>query len=91
MFRMRKGMMKMTMRLKSSAAAADGIFTEIVWKTLNSDAFSNVLLERTPVTMSAYEKFVAQDALSEMLEEMSLSALLYYVLMGEGKVADEPA
>ena len=32
-----------------------------------------------------------QDALSEMLEEMSLSTLLYYVLVGEGKIADEPA
>ena len=44
-----------------------------------------------PVTMNAYERLVEQDALSEMLEEMSLSTLLYYVLVGEGKIADEPA
>ena len=32
---------------------------------------------------------VEQDALSEMLEEMSLSTLLYYVLAGEGTGRDE--
>ncbi len=35
------------------------------------------------------ERFVEQDALSEMLEEMSLSTLLYYVLAGEGTGKDE--
>ena len=83
--------MKMTMMLKSRDAAADGIFTDIVWESLNRDAFSNVLLERKPVTVNAYERLMEQDALSEMLEEMSLSTLLYYVLVGEGKIADEPA
>lgn len=81
----------MTMMLKSSATAADGIFTDIFWKPLNSEAFSNVLLERMPAKMNAHARLVEQDALSEMLEEMSLSALLYYVLAGEGMIADEPA
>jgi hypothetical protein len=35
------------------------------------------------------EGFVEQDALSEMLVEMSLSTLLYYVLAGEGTDKDE--
>ncbi len=35
------------------------------------------------------EKRLEQDALSEMLEEMSLSTLLYYVLVGEGRDKDE--
>jgi hypothetical protein len=88
---MRKGMMKMTTMLKSSEAAADGIFTEIVWKKLNPDAGRCVLKERAAISVNANERLVAQDALSEMLEEMSLSTLLYYVLAGEGKIADEPA
>jgi len=35
------------------------------------------------------QRFVAQDALTEMLEEMSLSTLLYYVLAGDGRSTDE--
>jgi hypothetical protein len=35
------------------------------------------------------ESLVEQDALSEMLTEMSLSTLLYYVLAGEGTGEDE--
>ncbi len=35
------------------------------------------------------QQLVEQDALSEMLEEMSLSTLLYYVLVGEGTGKDE--
>lgn len=45
--------------------------------------------ERRPQLLA--ERAVEQDALSEMLEEMSLSTLLYYVLAGEGTEADEPA
>jgi hypothetical protein len=37
----------------------------------------------------AMESLVEQDALSEMLTEMSLSTLLYYVLAGEGTGEDE--
>ena len=37
----------------------------------------------------ASEGFVEQDALSEMLAEMSLSTLLYYVLAGEGTDRNE--
>jgi hypothetical protein len=35
------------------------------------------------------QQLVEQDGLSEMLEEMSLSTLLYYVLAGEGRAKDE--
>jgi hypothetical protein len=47
-----------------------------------------------PVAASAsagrsLEGFVEQDALSEMLAEMSLSTLLYYVLAGERTDKDE--
>jgi hypothetical protein len=49
---------------------------------------------KRPVAASAHagralEGFVEQDALSEMLAEMSLSTLLYYVLAGEGTDKDE--
>jgi hypothetical protein len=64
---------------------------EIVGEPLNSDARSNVLLERTQATMEAHERLVRQDALAERVEEMSRSTLLYYVRAGEGKMADEPA
>jgi hypothetical protein len=37
------------------------------------------------------QRLVEQDALTEMLEEMSLSTLLYYVLAGEGMNQDESA
>ena len=35
------------------------------------------------------QQLVEDDALAEMLEEMSLSTLLYYVLAGDGRNADE--
>ncbi|WP_423958403.1 hypothetical protein [Bradyrhizobium sp.] len=41
------------------------------------------VMEKTP------QRLVEQDALAEMLEEMSLSTLLYYVLAGEGANKDE--
>jgi hypothetical protein len=37
------------------------------------------------------QRLVEQDALVEMLEEMSLSTLLYYVLAGDGRNKDESA
>ncbi len=37
------------------------------------------------------KRLVERDALSEMLEEMSLSSLLYYVLAGDGRNTHEPA
>ncbi len=37
----------------------------------------------------ASQQLVEQDALAEMLAEMSLSTLLYYVLAGEGTDKDE--
>ena len=42
-----------------------------------------------PVAVRTREGFVEQDALSEMLAEMNLSTLLYYVLAGEGTDKDE--
>ena len=42
-----------------------------------------------PVAARMSQPFVEQDALAEMLEEMSLSTLLYYVLAGEGTGRDE--
>lgn len=37
------------------------------------------------------QRLMEQDALTEMLEEMSLSSLLYYVLAEEGMEKDEPS
>jgi hypothetical protein len=91
MFGIQKGLMKMTMTLKFNDVAADGVFTDIVWKILNPDAGGSVLKESAAVSAGAYGRLVEQDALSEMLEEMSLSTLLYYVLAGDGKITDEPA
>ncbi len=48
--------------------------------------------ERLPAAgLPVSQRPVEQDALSEMLEEMSLSTLLYYVLVGEGTNTDESA
>ena len=84
-------MLTMTTRVKLRDAAADGIFTDIFWKTLHPNLGGSALNERAAVSVNAGERLMEQDALSEMLEEMSLSTLLYYVLVGEGKIADEPA
>ncbi len=88
----------MTTRLKFDGTAADGAFTEIAWKPLNPEARNNVLVEKTPVlTDAAGERpgepdgFGEPDGSSERLAEMSLGALLYHVLIGEGKITDEPA
>ena len=42
-----------------------------------------------PVMEKTSQRFVEQDGLAEMLDEMSLSTLLYYVLAGEGTDRDE--
>jgi hypothetical protein len=84
-------MLTMTTRVKLRDAAADGRFTDIFWKTLHPNLGGSALNERAAVSVNAGERLMEQDALSEMLEEMSLSTLLYYVLVGEGKIADEPA
>ncbi len=93
----------MTMRLKFAGVSADEGFTDIFWQPLNLKAQGNVLEDRTLVHPElretqvrapehrALERLVERDALSEMLEEMSLSTLLYYVLAGEGTEMDEPA
>ena len=48
--------------------------------------------ERLPAAgLPVSQRPVEQDALSEMLEEMSLSTLLYYVLVGEGTNTGESA
>jgi len=44
-----------------------------------------------PVAERVAQRLVAQDGLTEMLAEMSLSTLLYYVLAGEGADKDESA
>ena len=43
----------------------------------------------SPVAEQPLAGFAERDALTEMLDEMSLSTLLYYVLVGEGTVKDE--
>jgi hypothetical protein len=55
---MRKGMMKMTTMLKSREAAADGIFTEAVWKILHPDAGGSALKGRAAVSVDAGQRLV---------------------------------
>lgn len=83
----------MTMRVKLRDLAADGGCTDILSKPLNLKGLGGVLEERGPVDVNvdAYERLVVKEKLSERLQRMSLSELLYYVLLGEGMVADEPA
>jgi hypothetical protein len=97
----------MTMRVRFADATADEGFIDIFSKPLNLKARGNVLEDRTqnqqelrdstlrvtglPVSVPTTQRVVEQDSLSEMLEEMSLSTLLYYVLAGEGMNADESA
>jgi hypothetical protein len=83
--------MKMTMRLKFDGQAADRDFTEGMWKLLIPQAESNISLGRVSVSMDAGERVVEQKKRTEQLAEMSLGALLYYALVGEGTIADEPA
>ncbi len=84
-------MLTMMTHVKLLDGTADGGFTDILQTSLNLEGGGCVLEERAPVDMKTYEQLVEKDALSEMLAEMSLSTLLYYVLAGEGKIEDEPA
>jgi hypothetical protein len=88
---MRKGTMRMTMKLKFSDAATDGDFTNNVWKLLIPQAESNISSARVSLSIDGYERVGERDRRSERFAEMSLGELLYYVLVGEGTIRDEPA
>ncbi|MGA7158380.1 MAG: hypothetical protein WBY53_16150 [Acidobacteriaceae bacterium] len=81
----------MTMRVTLRNLAADGGITDILSKPLNLRDRGSVL-ESMPANGNgrAYERLAVQERLSARLERMSLSELLYFVLAGEGMVADEP-
>ncbi|MGA8940739.1 MAG: hypothetical protein WB439_16370 [Acidobacteriaceae bacterium] len=84
-------MTRMTIRVKLRDGAADGGFTNILSKPLNLKCLGSVLEERglVNVDVDAYERLVEKR--SARLQRMSLGELLYYVLLGEGMIADEPA
>jgi hypothetical protein len=88
---MQNVLMRMRMRLKFEDAAADKDFTENVWKLLIPQAESNISLERVSVSIDTYERVMEHDRRAERLAGMSLGALLYCALVGEGTIADEPA
>ena len=79
------------MRLKFNDAAADGEITKNMLKLLIPRAESNISLGRVSVSISAHKRVVEQTWRSERLADMSLGELLYYALVGEGKINDEPA
>ena len=81
----------MTVKLKFNDAATDGDFTRKVLKLLIPQAESNISLKRVSISINACERLGERDGNSERLAEMSLGALLYYALVGEGTIADEPA
>lgn len=82
----------MTLRVKLRDLAADGGVTDILRKPLNLRGLRSVVEDRAagngdggvPVRMTEREELMAR------LKRMSLGALLYYVLAGEGMIADEP-
>jgi hypothetical protein len=65
-----------------------------VQKPLIPEAGSNISLNRMRVSLpliNGYKRLGERDWRSKRLAEMSLGALLYYALVGEGTIADEPA
>ena len=83
--------MTMKMTLKFNDRATDGDSTKNMLKLLIPQAESNISLKRVSISINACERFGERDGNSERLAEMSLGALLYYALVGEGTIADEPA
>ncbi len=79
----------MTMKLKFAGAGADKVFEDIAWQPVNRSAGSGVLTHRAAEKVDAYERFAEPERLADRLAGMSLGALLYYVLVGEGKITDE--
>ncbi len=76
--------MRMTMRLKSQDSAADEFFADVAWRPVNSNMQTDVIPERPLAWAGGGER---DEAISL---ELSLGELLYYVLLGDGRVADEP-
>jgi hypothetical protein len=83
--------MTMTMRLQFNGVAADGEFTKNMLKHLIPQAESNISWGRVSVSINARERFAEREQRSSRLAEMSLGELLYYALVGEGTIKDEPA
>jgi hypothetical protein len=93
---MQKRTIKMMMSLKFNDAAADRDFneTKIARKLLIPEAESNISLTRmrgSLPSINSNKRLEERERRSEGLAEMSLGALLYYVLVEEGTIADEPA
>jgi hypothetical protein len=89
--RMQNVSMMMTMKLKFNDVATDGDFTKKMLKLLIPQAESNISSRRVSVSIKAYERVAEQQRRWEQLAEMSLGELLYYALVGEGTITDEPA
>jgi hypothetical protein len=71
---------RMTMRLKSQGTAADEFFADVAWSPVNPNVQIDVIPERPLAWVDE----------GEGVEAMSLRELLYYVLLGDGRIADEP-
>jgi hypothetical protein len=79
----------MTMKLTLGATGADKFLVNIAREPASLGAES-VLTKRALVKVGAYER-LEMPAEREKVAAMTLGELLYYVLIGEGKVIDEPA
>ena len=78
-------MTRMTMSVKLRGSAADELSEELAGRPVNSNMQTAVTAERPLAWVDGGESV---DAMS--LGELSLGELLYYVLLGEGKIVDEP-
>ena len=75
------GIVMMQIGLKLRSAAADEFFMEVARRPVDSDMQIDVIPGRPAAWV--YE--------GESVDTIWLGELLYYVLLGEGKIVDEPA
>lgn len=75
----------MSMSVKLPGVAADEFIADVAWRPVNSNMQTDVVPERPLAWVGGGE---STEAMS--LGELSLGELLYYVLVGDGRIVDEP-
>ena len=78
-------MTRMTMSVKLRGSAADELLEDVAGRLVNSNMQTGVPAGRPLARVGGGE---STEAMS--LGELSLGELLYYVLLGDGRIADEP-
>ena len=73
-------MTRMTMSVKLRGSAADELLEDVAGRLVNSNMQTGVIPERPLAWLDE----------GESVDTMSLGELLYYVLLEEGKISNEP-